>query len=441
MFLRSIGDVLYVRRWIVVGVIALALLAAPLFLSMLRPTFQATAEVVMIGNGSTGTNSDVVPIGDVPDLAYSSDVIQRVHDGLHLTMSTDKLRSMISVKASSRSNVVPVSARSKSPGQTLLIANRTADELVAEYRSLASRQYDRDATQLRSLVENEQARIRTIDRQLQLAVAKDSYAGGEHALDTLTARLAQLDSDRAAANAQYVSDQASATAQADQGKLGDVVREQALLSDPKVQALRAGAAKDASEYAFEKAGYTDAYPGLAGLHEKVAREDAAVSSASDRAASQHAGASATYAQILLNQHNSEALASGDRARISAIDRQIAQTRGHIADLPTAGVQTNALRLERDSAEAAYTQLAIRQQQALADQSHASALSSLVVLDHAEAASPRIPSTIMAMLLAVLILSVALGAAYAAEFLNPRIRTTAEIEGLYGIKHFGSITRS
>ncbi len=436
MSLRSIGDVLYARKWVVVSVLILALLAAPLFLRMLRPTYQATAQVVLVG--SPQSQNYVVQAEDIPDLAMSTEVLQRARTRAGVSDDIDTIRSKMSASMSPRSSVMPISYRDKSARKALAIPNALADSLVDEYHDLASRQYDQQIAKLRSQLSLEQSTIRELDVRLQQAVQKDSYAGQDNALTALSTRLNDLDSQRATANAQYVADRASANTQSAKGALGDVFREQALASDPYYGALRAGQAKDAAELAAERAGYTDAYPGLAGLKEKVSRETAQVDRASQAASSAHIGAGATYAQYTLGQRTAAAQVAGDQARLKAIDAEVSATLAHIRNLPQSGVATNALRLQRDAAAGAYQQVEIRLQNTIAEQTEAASLNSLVVLDHATSATPRIPTTMMALLLAVLILGLAIGSAYAAEAVDPRIRSRQAAEELYGTPNFGSV---
>ena len=436
MSLRSIGDVLYARKWVVASVLVLALLAAPLFLRLLRPTYQATAQVVLVG--SPQSQNYVVQAADIPDLAMSTDVIARAKQKAGASEDVDTIRSKMSASMSPRSSVMPISYRDKNAKKALLMPNALADALVDEYHDLASRQYDQQISRLRSQLSGEQGTIRQLDSRLQQAVQKDSYAGQDNALTALSTRLNDLDSQRATANASLVGDRASASAQGSKGELGSVFREQALASDPYYTALRAGQAKDASEYDFQKAGYTDAYPGLAGLKEKVQRESRQVESVSQEDAVKHLGAGNTYAQYVLGQRTAAAQVAGDQARLSAVDNEISATLGHIRNLPQSGVATNALRLQRDAAAAAYQQVEIRLQNTVAEQAQAASLNSLVVLDHATSAAPKIKTSMMAMLLALLILGFAIGSAYAAEALDPRVRTREAAEELYGAPHLGSV---
>ncbi len=436
MKFRSFATVLWERRWFVAGVLVLALVMSPFLIGMTRPTYTATSEVTTVGNPINSVLSGT----DLPELILSSAVLERVRSQLHLQDSIESFRGATSVKASPRSNVVPVTYRSKNPSRALAMANAIADATVYEYKDLATHQYDQVIDTLHSQLADRQAKIRDLDSRLQRAVQSNSFVGSPQALETISGRLDELESQRGQVYATYVADQAASSAgnSGQQGALGSVIREQALASDPVYQALRTGQSKDVAEYVQQKAGYTDSFPGLAGLKEKVDLESAVVKRSADSSAAAHAGASPTYAQVILAQRASAAQVAGDYARLSAIEAQIATTRGRLSDLPRDGVAANQLRLQRDSAASAFSQLELRLQTTLADQAQAASLGSLIVLDHAMSAEPKISRSVLSIMIAALILALAIGSAFAAEALDPRIRTTEDAEALYGAPHIGSV---
>lgn len=433
---NSFFSLIWARRWLVAGVLLLALVMSPFLMKLTEPTYTATAEVTTVGSP---TNS-VLSGTDLPELILSGPVMERVKSQLHLADSIDDFRLATTVKSSPRSNVVPVTYKSKNADRALAMVNGIADATVVEYKNLATHQYDQIIDTLHSQLSDRQAKVRDLDMRLQRAVQSNSFVGSAQALETISARLDDLESKRGEAYATFVADKAAASVSGggQRGALGSVIREQALASDPVYVALRAGQSKDVAEYEAEKAGYTDSFPGLAGLKEKVSRESDAVTRTATKSASEHAGASATYAQVLLTERASAALVAGDSARVRAVETQIATTRARLSDLPRDGVAANQLRLQRDSAAQAYAQLQLRLQSTLADQAQAASLGSLIVLDHATSASPKIPRVALSIMIAALIFGLAIGSAYAAEALDPRIRTNEDAETLYGSPHIGSV---
>ena len=435
MTLKHALTVLRQRRLVVLTVLVLALAASPAFVRFLHPTYEATASVALIG-GDHG--SSVLESDDLPTLATSLDVVRKVRDRLNLTEPLETIQGRIVAKMAPRSNVMPISYRDKDRSLAFLVPNALADATVDQYRELATQQYTRLARDLRSQMANEQAAIRHLNDRLQSSVQRYAYAGSDKAVDTLSLRLSDQQAQLAQAEATYAADRAADGASIHDAQTRSVVAEQAKQSDPYYQALNAGEAKDAAEYQFEKAGYTDSFPGLVGLKEKVALERRALNSAGRQSVSAHAGASSLYAQMVLEKNHSAAIVAADQARVATLASQVASTMDGLREVPRQGVDADDLRLNRDSAAAAYQQLAIRLQTTMADESQAANLGSLVVIDRAIDASPRMPPLAVAIILSVLIFALAFGSAFVAEMLDPRIRSDVDIERLYGSSSIGSI---
>jgi capsular polysaccharide biosynthesis protein len=439
-FLRVIEQ----RRIVILGIIVVALLFTPLFMKIARPSYEATSEVSYVGSGAASAGNSltnaILPVSDLPDLVMSTAVIERAREAAHVDDSVDTIRSAMSVKGSPHSNVVPIVVRMKNSNDALKLANDLADATVARYGMLVSGQYDRLLTQIRSQLASEQAQIHDIDAKLQQTVQGDSAVGAADSLDTISKNLTDLESQRAAAYATYVGDKAASSAQStgSDPQLKSAIREQILTADPTYQSMQASEAKDAAALASAKGGYTDAFPGLAGMEVRVKVEQSAARQAAAEAVAAHPGNSAAFSQLALNRHASEALAAGDKARVDAIDENIRAAKAALQDLPRYGVQADIYRAKRDSATSAFQALELRYQQTEVDRTQATALGAAFVLDHADAAYPRIPAIVLATLIALFILGLAIGGAYAAEALDPRIRTAVDVEDLYGAPRIGSI---
>jgi capsular polysaccharide biosynthesis protein len=413
---------------------------------MLKPTYIATSELSYVGSGSpSNQNSEtnaIVPSTDLPDLVMSSDVVERAMQKLNLQPNLAVVGG-ISVKSSPHSNLVPISVGLKDPLQAVAVANALADSAVTEYKIIAARQYDEVVKELQGQLMTERDAARVNDARLQHALQTDYSVGSNDSLNTIAKHLDDLESERGAAYATYVADSAAASAQVpDSGGqrrgLTSAIHEQILANDPTYQALKSLQSKDKAALVAMKSGYTSSFKAIPGLEEQVQGESAAVARARNAAIAEHPGNSATYAQIVLNQHNAAALAAGDAARVAAIDQSIAAAKARLADLPGLGVAANMYRLQRDTASAAYQQLETRYQQTLADRAQATALGAVFVLDRARAAYPKTPRVVTATIIAMLILSLAIGVAFLAEIVDPRVRTAADIEDLYGTPRIGSV---
>ena len=434
---KSFADVLWRRRYAVMSVLVAALLLSPLLLHVIKPTYSATAHVMLVNDGSTA-NGGLVPASDVQTLVLSEPVLKHVISELNLSDSPDDLRPRISAKVGLKSNIVPISYRDKNPRIALAVPNALADQTVAYYHELSSGQYDQLATALKSSMRDERYHIHHLDQQLQNIVARDTFVGSEAGRGTLTQGLDTLLQSRGQAYATMVADQAQAAQSSKLGDIAPVVKAQALQADPIYQNVKLGQAKDAAALSEMQAGYTDKFPALPALKDKVDRESASADRAKSAALAQGYGNSLAYAQVVTDSRHATALVAGDKARVAAIDQQLATEQSRVADLTKNGVFADALRLDRDSAEAAYQAMSLRLSTTEANAAQAAALSSLVVIDRATEAAPKIPQAALAMLLGFLIVGLAIGSAYALEFLDPRLRNPADIERLYGHSVIGSV---
>ena len=93
-----------------------------------------------------------------------------------------------------------------------------------------------------------------------------------------------------------------------------------------------------------------------------------------------------------------------------------------------------MKLQRDAAQADYLTLSSRRTAALADRAEALSLGSVVVVDRAVKADTAVVGLgrkSLAVVTAALVLAFALGIAFLAEMLDPRLRRADQIESLYG----------
>jgi hypothetical protein len=292
---------------------------------------------------------------------------------------------------------------------------------------------------LQSALQNESDEMRAIDKKLQEAAQHDTFVGSDRALETITGQIATLQSERGTAYATLVSDEAIAAAQSAQPReTAGIVKHEVLANDPYVQALSAGRARDAALLEFQRAQFTDRFPGLPSLKDQVERETSAVDTAIEKAVSGAPSSSATYAASVLARRNAEAVAAGDRARVAAIDSQISDQVRHLHDLPLTGAEVGLLRTKRDAAQAAYAATVIKLNETKADQAAASSLGAVVVIDHAADASPRVPRLALDIIVAFLLLALTLSVGVAVDVLDPSLRSPNAIEKLYGIPVIGNL---
>jgi uncharacterized protein involved in exopolysaccharide biosynthesis len=334
--------------------------------------------------------------------------------------------------------VMPVAFRDKDRKLALAVTNALADETVTYYKQLSSGQFDQMISYLSTAAKNEQAKIRSLETGLQKAAQRDSYVGSDTALEAITLNIRNLQTQRAVAYATMVSDEAIAAAQSAQpAEIFGIVKQEVLATNPFVQALRTGQANDAARLEFQRAQFTDRYPGLPGLQEQVSNETGVLSAAEKRVLAGSPSSSTTYATTLLAKRNAIAVAAGDRAKVKAIDDAMRGEENHLRDLAGPGSTVSLLRAERDAAKASYMTTIARLTDTRANQAAASSLGSLVVIDRAVDAYPRIPRLAMDIIVAVVLLALTFAVTYVVDVLDPGLRSPEAVEKLYGIPVVGN----
>lgn len=434
---RSFDQILWSRRWLVAGILVLAVICIPFIKRFAQPTYTAVAEISYVGN----TNNAVVPPTDLPELALSENVMRRAVTAGNLGIDPMQLLAKTTVRQSPHSNVIPVSFRSKNRLLAITAANAVVDSTIAEYKDLSTRQYDELIDKLTTQATALRHQVGVFDARYESSVRSDPMAGVTAGLDSLANRLDTLDQQRVAARAKLAQDTAAANVTASNlsaPAFGDVIHEETVARDPAFTAISGAAAKDVADYEGMKAGYNDAFPGLAGLQEKVKLEKSAVAREGKVATQLHRGSSPTYASLLVAKQAAASLVAGDVAQVAALDRDYGNLRGRLDDLPRLTGTANDFRVQRDGANAAYAQVVTRLSAAVGDKAQAASLNSIVVLNHASSAAPNFPPGIALGLIIALIFGLAIGAAYLAEMLDPRIRTQADVEALYGTPLLGSL---
>jgi succinoglycan biosynthesis transport protein ExoP len=421
------------RRVVIIATFVIALVALPFILAKVRPTYVATSHVLMVGKDS------MIPNADMSSLTMSETVIERIRKRFSLSATTGNIASRIDAKASQHSNVMPISFRDKDPKVSLAVTNALADETVRYYKELSGGQYDQMISYLTNTAQRDKEKVRSLDVALQQAAQRDTDVGSDTALETLTARIGELQMQRAVAYATMVSDQAIANAQSAQpAEIAGIVRQEVLAGNPYVQALRTGEARTAAQLDFQKAQYTDRFPGLPGLEDAVSREAAVLSAAEKVAVAGSPSSSSSYAATILAKRNAMAVAAGDQAKVKAIDDQIAVEQQHLRDLPGTGATVNLLRAEREGAKVAYAATIAKLSDTQANQAAAASLGAIVVEDRAVESAPRIARLAMDILVAFILLALTIGVAYLVDTIDPSLRSPEAIEKLYGLPIVGNL---
>ena len=137
MNIKKFGSVISERRNYSLAVLVIALALSPLLAHVIRPTYEANAEVAFVGN----PDGAILPILDLPDLVTSPGVIERAAKEMNdpSAFPLDSLYLTTSSKVVPRSSELSIVVRSKDPERAILQVNAVAKATVYEYKELARR--------------------------------------------------------------------------------------------------------------------------------------------------------------------------------------------------------------------------------------------------------------------------------------------------------------
>lgn len=445
------------RRKRLIGTMAAIGVALALAILVLMPRqYTAKSQVLLIGMNSV---SDPITTNiDLQTLAVSTNVMSAVQRDLRSTESIDDLKSRVTPVVNFGSDVMVISYDDPNRETAIAGANAVASGLANYYRQIASNRAAAVSSFLQSQLDRKREELDRLDQRLQLAIVRDPYfADGEpaagttgndpnvrgdsgDAVSTLGEQIVALEQNRQEIDATLVGERAQAAAVASHmAEVGAIIRSEELGADPVYVAQRGREASDAAQLALMRSQYNADYPGLPGMQAQVAAEKAQLLQTERQVLSEHP-ASPTYVSVETAKGDIDAKIAADDARLRAVDSQIQDAEAHVNSLRSGGAQVLDLRRQRDLVAREFQELSDK----LVDTSTAVAqeggVGSIEVVDQARTAPPTIGKrellAIVGTFLGFILLGV--GLAFALESLDPRLRTIAAVEGLYGRPVLGSV---
>ena len=427
------------RRWVVIGVTAVGLLIAAIAF-LLTPTPYAATTTVLLVDQTSGRDPSMAAI-DMPVLVKSTTVIERAERAIGIKYPLPSVVADLSAKVQYGSNVMPIIYKNSNPRIAVAFANALADQLSLYYRQISTTRYDASATYLNDALHKQKQHLADLDRALQTAAVKDPYLDQLDATQSLAAQLVLLQGQRSTAEAALTGHQAIAgSAVEGMQSVVPVAKAEILKDDTGLKKLSDQAGSDSAQLTIDRAQYSDSFPGLPGLEEKVRVESQALDVAKNVRSGSGLEASPSYVSALATKSRSQAAVKQDQATLHSLDRAIEQVQDHLAGVPSKGVALAALRRDRDASSIAYGSLYTRLQTTLASQATSSSLGSIQVIDRAEAAYNALAKIFFLLIGGAIFGSLAIGitAAFFLEILDKRLRTSNDVEEIFGIPVLASV---
>jgi len=421
-------------RWLVVLVSLVVGLVGVFFVFRSMPRAYEASSRVLIVNENDGRDPSVSSI-DLPSVATSTAVLSRVLQDVKMPISLIDLKQGVKARVSTRSSIMEISYRAPSPSLAVAVPNSVADELTRYYGSISTRRAEEDVRKLDIALDEARQRLLSANGELATLTARNPFLGTDNALDGLTGRIDDLQTQRAMVNASLVGDSAAqAAASPSSPAIARIAVHEMMQNDQFYSDLNAGIAKDATTLEVEQARFTDRFPGLRSLQHQVAAEEALAQAKRASLFSSPDAYSPTQAQSAVDASKEGAVVAGDRARAAELDQLLAEAHSRLTDLPQATAKFTWLKLQRDAAEADYLALSSRRTLAVASRAEALSLGSVVVVDRAVLANAvlvGLGGVRLAVLTSFVVMLLALCMAFLAEMFDPKLRRAEQIESLYG----------
>jgi uncharacterized protein involved in exopolysaccharide biosynthesis len=429
---RSIIEVVYRRRWVAIATLAIALIAVIALSIVVKPKYGGIAHVLLV-NDATGRDPESASF-DMPTIATSTSVVEDVKRKLNLPYTIAELQKAIVAHVAPKSSILTISYRSKSPAEAVAVPNAVADSFAAYYSAIPRTRVNAVIDAFQKELADKRASLTILEKRLEAQSQGKSYVGSQTSLDNIANQLTLLREQRGAAYSQLAQDRAELAAdRGEPAKTAKIVRHEILMYSPAYKDLELNVAHDRSAYATFRASVSDQYPGLAGFKDKVQKEDQVLAKARVAALNGPDAYSPSLGGQIVATDKMSAAVVGDQARVEALDAQISSAQSEL-EASSIGNSSSlgALRALRDSAEAQYEALAARFSTAQANAADSNSLGQAVVVDRAVVAEPNIVGpTLILILGSIVAFGLAVGAAYLAEMIDPRLLSPADAEAFYG----------
>ena len=177
-------NVIWRRKWLVIGLILLSLIVSILVVNNLPPTYEATA-TIMIEQSESGSLSEysMLMAGERLALTYSQiitsqPILEQVISYLDLNISLDELEENITIQPIQDTQLVNITVAYSSPYKVFMIANSIAETFITYIDDLAADNYAQALSDVQLSIDQKQNEIDSIlpeiDNQNQTKAALEA---------------------------------------------------------------------------------------------------------------------------------------------------------------------------------------------------------------------------------------------------------------------------
>jgi capsular exopolysaccharide synthesis family protein len=161
-------NVLWRRKWLIVGLVLLSLIVSVLVMNNLPPVYKATA-TIMIDQSESGSISEysMLMAGERLALTYSQiitsrPILEQVIFDLDLKSTIEELENKITVQPVSDTQLIKITVTNTSPYQVFMIANAIAETFIGYIDDLAAENYAQALNDVQQRIDQMQTEIDSI---------------------------------------------------------------------------------------------------------------------------------------------------------------------------------------------------------------------------------------------------------------------------------------
>src|SRR5271165_1689558 len=195
--LKDASETIGRHRWLVAVVFVALMLSALLLIDKIPRSYGASANVLVVNGNSR--NDPTLSSPDLPSIATSTVVLERVRQNLNLTLPLQVMKHSITAKSPPfKSSIMRIEYSDPNAALAATVANGVADELAHYYNQLSTVRYDNDLTALDSELAKQKTNIEQIDARLKASGALPAVGTGNGKdLGTTIDQLNTLETQRA----------------------------------------------------------------------------------------------------------------------------------------------------------------------------------------------------------------------------------------------------
>lgn len=454
--LREYIALIWRRKWIIIGLVVAAVVAAYLISGMMTPIYQ-TSTLIMVREDSGADNlfgdklslitSKANKMATYTQILQSRRIMEQVIAVLQLKneetgelLEPGSLKESISVSGIQESNLITITVTYPDPVMAKKIANTLVEKFQEENQSMNRADLRSASEFISNQLEEVRVKLADLENKLLEYKKKHDVVLPEEQAKTVLDKLVNLETMRAKAQLELKQAETSLQeldkyiAQEDR----QIISTKTISNNPLVMESRSRLAELQIELAGLKEVYTDRHPRVIEVQKKIQEvENLLAQTVAEIVSTRTETLNPIYQTLREKIINLQASIIGLQVQLETYDQQIADLREQLVALPEKELELSRLQRESRVAESIYLLLMEKKEEIQIQEAMQS--SDIVVVDPAvdgEQIKPR--KKLNMVIAAFLAVFIGLGIIFLLEYLDTTVKEEKDIERITGLPVLGVI---